>query len=83
MMIIFENIMEFFFDKIGGKVLLAAALVTSLIGWFAYQQRSIGARNVIAKIEQRTSENVAKANRARASIANTPADKLSDRYRRD
>lgn len=78
-----ESVLEFFFDKLWGKVILGSALVLSLIGWFAYDQRSIGARNAIAKIERQTTANVEKAHAARQSVESLPADKLSDRYRRD
>lgn len=59
------------------------ALVVSAWAGFAYHYESKGASRVLAKIEQRNSENVDKAQRARASVENLPADKLTDRYRRD
>ncbi|ADJ22002.1 hypothetical protein Hden_1595 [Hyphomicrobium denitrificans ATCC 51888] len=82
-MVVIENILEFFFDKVGGKLILGGALIASLITWFAYEQRSIGAAKTVAKIEQRTQANVEKAQAARRSVETLPADRLTDRYRRD
>lgn len=59
------------------------ALVLSAWAGFAYHYENKGASRVLAKMEQRTNENVEKASRARASVQNLPADQLDDRYRRD
>lgn len=59
------------------------ALILSAWLAFALHYENKGAAKVVAKIEQKAAANVEKAQAARASVANTPADKLSDRYRRD
>lgn len=53
-MVVIENILEFFFDKVGGKLILGGALIASLITWFAYEQRSIGKRTTAAIVERET-----------------------------
>jgi len=75
-----------FFGTLWGRVAVAggifAALVTAWLA-FAHHYTSLGESRVLAKIEQRTNENVEKASRARASVAKVPSDQLDDRYRRD
>ncbi|CCB64483.1 hypothetical protein [Hyphomicrobium sp. MC1] len=75
-----------FAGTLWGRVAVAggifAALVTAWLA-FAAHYKAIGESRVLAKIEQRTNENVDKAQRARASVENLPADQLRDRYRRD
>lgn len=75
-----------FFGSLWGRVAVAGGILAALLAaWaaFAHHYRQQGESRVLEKIERRTNENVAKAQAARASVANTPADKLSDRYRRD
>lgn len=75
-----------FFGTLWGRVAVAGGILATLLAaWagVAHHYRKQGESRVLEKIEQRTSENVEKAQAARASVANTPADKLSDRYRRD
>jgi hypothetical protein len=79
-----EKILEFFFDKLGGKIILAGALVASLIGWFAYDQRSIGARNAIADANASAQELVKKVDDAgRAAEQPGAVERLRKQYCRD
>jgi hypothetical protein len=75
-----------FFGTLWGRVAVAggifAALVTAWLA-FAAHYKAIGESRVLAQIEKGTAINVKKADRARASVANTPIDKLDDAYRRD
>ena len=59
------------------------ALVLSAWFAFALHYENKGAAKAVAKIEQRTQANVEKAQAARRSVEILPADRLTDRYRRD
>ena len=59
------------------------ALVLSAWFAFALHYENKGAAKAVAKIEQRTQANVEKAQAARRSVETLPADRLTDRYRRD
>lgn len=75
-----------FFGTLWGRVAVAGGILAALLAaWagFAHHYRKQGESRVLQKIEQRTSENVEKAAKARQSVESLPADKLSDRYRRD
>lgn len=83
-MVIVENILEFFFDKIGGKLILAGALLASLVAWFAHDQRSIGARNAIADANASAQELVHKVDAAgRAAEQPGAVERLRKQYCRD
>lgn len=75
-----------FFGTLWGRMAVAGGILAALIAaWagFAHHYRTQGESRVLQKIEQRTSENVEKAAKARASVETVPADRLTDRYRRD
>lgn len=79
-----ESVLEFFFDKVGGKIMLAAALVGSLVTWFAYDQRTIGARNAIADANASAQELVQKTDAAgRAAEQPGAVERLRKQYCRD
>lgn len=75
-----------FFGTLGGRFAVGASIIAAIVaGWFTWlwQHDNKVESRVLAKIEQRTNENVDKAQRARASVQNVPIDQLDDRYRRD
>lgn len=68
------------------RIAATGGLVALVLGaWFAFalHYENKGAAKAVAKIEQRIKVNVEKATKARQSVESLPADKLSDRYRRD
>lgn len=68
------------------RVAATGGLVALLLGaWLtvALHYEHKGASGVLAKIEQRTTQNVDKATAARKSVENIPASQLNDAYRRD
>jgi hypothetical protein len=69
-----------------GRVAVGAGIIATLaamwFGWLWHHDNKVESR-VISKIERRNSQNVEKAQAARRSVQNIPADKLDDRYRRD
>lgn len=80
----FETIFEFFFDKVGGKLILAGTLLASLVTWFAWDQRTIGARNAIADANASAQELVQKTDAAgRAAEQPGAVDRLRKHYCRD
>lgn len=66
-----ETIFEFFFDKVWGKAILGVALLGSLVGWFAYDQRTVGATKEVAKIQKAT-DHATQAIRAAAARSTNP-----------
>jgi len=75
-----------FFGTIPGRVAVAGGILAALIAaWagFAHHYKKIGESRVLEKIEQRTSANVEKAQAARRSVQDIPADQLNDQFRRD
>lgn len=83
-MVVIENILEFFFDKVGGKLILAGTLLASLVTWFAWDQRTIGARNAIADANASAQELVQKTDAAgRAAEQPGAVDRLRKHYCRD
>jgi hypothetical protein len=75
-----------FFGTIPGRLAVAGGIFAALVGaWlgFAHHYRQQGESRVLQKIEKRTNENVAKAQAARRSVQDIPADKLDDQFRRD
>jgi hypothetical protein len=79
-----ENVFEFFFDKVGGKLILAGALLASLLTWFIHDQRSIGARNAIADANASAQELVHKVDEAgRAAEQPGAVERLRKHYCRD
>jgi hypothetical protein len=75
-----------FFGTLWGRVAVAGGILAALItAWagFAHHYRQQGESRVLQKIEQRTTINVEKAQAARRSVETLPADRLTDRYRRD
>jgi len=75
-----------FFGTLWGRVAVAGGILAALIAaWagFAAHYKGVGESRVLQKIEQRTTINVEKAQAARRSVETLPADRLTDRYRRD
>ena len=75
-----------FFGTLWGRVAVGGGIVALLLAaWtgFAWHYENKGAAKAVAKIEQRTNANVAKAQAARRSVKDIPADQLNDQYRRD
>jgi hypothetical protein len=75
-----------FFGSLWGRVAVAGGIVATLLAaWvgFAWHYENKGAAKAVAKIEQRTNANVEKAQAARRSVKDIPADQLDDQFRRD
>ncbi len=66
-----------------GQLLLGGVAFLGLWAGFALHFEHKGAAKLAAKIEERTTANVAKANLARKSVEALPVEQLNDRYRRD
>ena len=64
---------------------IAGTFAILAIAWFGFARHyeNKGASRVVAKIEKGNNANAEKANAARRSVDDTPADSLFDNYRRD
>lgn len=75
-----------FFGTLWGRVAVAGGIFAALLAaWtaFAWHYENKGAAKAVAAIEQRTNANVEKAQAARRSVKDIPADQLDDQFRRD
>lgn len=75
-----------FFGTLWGRAAVAGGICAALAyAWlgFAWHYEKKGESRVLAKIEQRTTQNVEKATAARKSVESVPADRLNDQFRRD
>lgn len=76
------TILTFILTPLGRWVAGALGLLFIVFA-FAGHQRSIGAAKAVQKMEARANANAEKADKARKSIQQIPADRLTDSYRRD
>jgi hypothetical protein len=60
---------EFFFDSVIGKMVAAGLLALTLVGGFALHERSVGAEQVLSKINSQAEKLGEKARDARSAAA--------------
>jgi hypothetical protein len=75
-----------FFATLKGRLAVGAAIILALVGvrmWDVSKQRAIGAERAVANMERAADANALKAEKARKSVSDVPADRLRDAYRRD
>ncbi len=58
----------FFFDNPLGKLAGAFVLIGGMVGWFALDQRSRGAANVVVKVNSDANRKAAEARQVRARV---------------
>jgi len=62
---------DWLFNSVIGKAVAAGLALAALVGWFAMDQRSRGAANVVTSINRQTNVKVQAARKARDRV---PAD---------
>ena len=62
------KVIGLFFDSAKYRALALAGAVLALFGWFVMEQRNVGARNAIGKVNQQAEVLGKKASAARARV---------------
>ena len=78
-----SRVMAFLLTSPIGNALLGLLGALAVWGGLVLYYENKGAAKYAAKVEQRTVENVRKADKAEARVRALPSDGLRDKYRRD
>lgn len=76
------GLLSFIFTPIGRWAAISAMVLAAWFG-FARHYEKKGAASVTAKIEQKVTQNVKKADDVRRSVQSLPAERLRDQWSRD
>jgi hypothetical protein len=78
-----ESVMPWLLYTVAGRsVLTGAVILAAFFGWLHNHDKKVVSR-VVAKIEEKANANAEKADAARKSVDDLPADRLRDKYFRD